>query len=133
MDVAMTSHSRASEGTVLLQTATVTVLYPRTGESATCRIIFDLCSQRSYITKKLTRRLNAPIVGTEPLAVGGFGGHSTSGMYEIVNVGLRNRLSETIYVQVAVVETICSLIQGQRVDIASKEYQHICQMSFLNC
>ena len=77
--VVMTSQSRAKEEAVLLQTALVTVSHPLTDESVEARILFDLCSQRTYITKKLCQRLKAPVVGTEPISVGGFGGNITSG------------------------------------------------------
>ena len=123
--VVMTSQSRAKEEAVLLQTALVTVSHPLTDESVEARILFDLCSQRTYITKKLCQRLKAPVVGTEPISVGGFGGNITSGQYELVKVGLKKGLSETIYVKAAVIDKICSPIQGQRVDIASKEYEHL--------
>uniref|UniRef100_A0A914P0D4 Peptidase aspartic putative domain-containing protein n=1 Tax=Panagrolaimus davidi TaxID=227884 RepID=A0A914P0D4_9BILA len=50
------------------------VSHPTNGNETTITVFFDSGSQRSYVTKKLIKKLDLPIVNTETLEVTGFGG-----------------------------------------------------------
>ena len=63
-----------SRGSVLLQTATTEVVRPDNDTSSlSVRLVFDSCSQRSYITKNLKDRLKLPVIGRESLQIKTFG------------------------------------------------------------
>ena len=91
------------------------------------RVFLDLCCSRTYITKRVQQYLELPQIGlTEPFSVAGFGGHTTpKEQRPLVQVGLQKGRSETVYVKAAVVDVVCSPIQGKRVDIAKEEYGHL--------
>ena len=67
-----------SKNSILLQTARANVKKPGSDQpGANLRIIFDSCSQRSYITKELQRTLHLPVAGQDTLLIKTFGEVST--------------------------------------------------------
>ena len=54
-----------SSTTIILQTAKATVLNPDENHSTETRLLFDSCSQRTYCTDDLKRKLNLKKVRTE--------------------------------------------------------------------
>ena len=114
------------ENTVLLQTAFVTILNPSTGERVNCRIILDVCSQRTYISVKIQRKLKVKSAGNDLSSTGTFGGGSTGVKNrDVVVVGVQKGNSETLFIKAVVVDKICSPIHGQAVDVAKDHYRHL--------
>ena len=112
-------------GSVLLQTARVKVIDPKTDKKVTCRLILDTGSQRSYITKRLQRAIGLEVTNTEFLSIGAFGGGSTRGKeHDVVEIGINSDTSETIFMRAVVVEKICNTLQDQRISVA-KDYEHL--------
>ena len=63
-----------SRTSILLQTARANVKKPGSDQpEANSRIIFDSCSQRSYITEELQRTLHLPVAGQDTLLIKTFG------------------------------------------------------------
>ena len=59
---------------ILIQTARANVKKPGSDQpGANSRIIFDSCSQRSYITEELQRALHLPVAGQDTLLIKTFG------------------------------------------------------------
>ncbi|XP_040064897.1 uncharacterized protein LOC120838860 [Ixodes scapularis] len=80
---------------VLLQTVTAVVEGKNRKKRA--RIPFDSGSQRSFITKELSRSFGCKLLGTEILTVGVFGGKNRERTYRRVQVILRNQHSGKEY------------------------------------
>ena len=63
-----------SRNSILSQTARANVKKPGSDQpGANSRIIFDSCSQRSYITEELQRTLHLPVAGQDTLLIKTFG------------------------------------------------------------
>ena len=116
-----------NEKNVLLQTMRVELRNPKKPVAIMCRVVLDLCCQRTYITKRVRQFLDLPeIEVTDPISVSGFGGHTTAReRRSVVEVGLQRGKSEVIYVKAVAVDVICSPISGQNIDIAKEEYVHL--------
>ena len=68
-----------SNNSVLLQIAQAFVCRPDNQQlGLNARVIFDSCSQRSYITSQAREKLNLPIFGKETLLIKTFGDNSAS-------------------------------------------------------
>ena len=63
---------------VLLQTAQAVVGQPgNSGQKVKARIVFDPCSQRTYVTQRLQKTLNLHPVGSDMLKITAFGEYIT--------------------------------------------------------
>ena len=69
----------SNNNSILLQTTQAFVSRPDNQETGMCtQVIFDCCSQRSFITSKTHEQLNVPTVGKETLLIKTFGDNSAS-------------------------------------------------------
>ena len=68
------------------------------------RLVFDSCSQRSYITEKLKTELGLPVIGRDLLLIKTFGqSDARLRSCEIVQVGIKTACEATVYIQAYVV------------------------------
>ena len=90
-----------SRGSVLLQTATAEIVRPGNDSySPSVRLVFDSCSQRSYITKDLEDKLKLPVTGRESLLIKTFGeSDARLRTCEIVQVGIKTMCDAVVYIQ----------------------------------
>ena len=110
---------------VLLQTAKTFVYGQDVKKKASARIIFDNCSQRSYINESLRSRLNLQKVGEKHVSIKAFG--ATKGEVKLVdivaiNVCTREQPGKVVKVRVLVVPLICLPVANQFVDNTKKRY-----------
>ena len=97
-----------SEGSFLLQTAAAEVLRPDNDScSRSIRLVFDSCSQRSYITENLKTDLGLPVIGRDSLLIKTFGkSDARLRSCEIVQVGIKTACEATVCIQAYVVPVI---------------------------
>ena len=97
-----------SRGSVLLQTATAEVVRPDNDSfPLSVRLVFDSCSQRSYMTKDLKDKLGLSVIGRESLLIKTFGeSDARLRTCEIVQVGIKTRCDAIVYIQAYVVPVI---------------------------
>ena len=89
------------------------------------RIVFDSCSQRSYISNRMRNTLNVETVESENLLVKTFGDKASKVLaYDKVQVAVRHSAMEGYSVP-----TICSPISNQSIKVAPEEYQHLCGLN----
>ena len=87
------------------------------------RIIFDNCSQRSYITDSLRKRLDLQKVGERQVSIKAFGaekGEAKLVDIVVVNVFRRDDPSKFVQVRVLVVPLICLPVSNQHIDRTKK-------------
>ena len=116
-----------SRGSVLLQTATAEVVRPDNDTSSlSVRLVFDSCSQTSYITKNLKDRLKLPVIGRESLLIKTFGeSDARLRTCEIVQVGIKTMCDAIVYIQAYVVPVICGLLTQQPTELAQSSCEHL--------
>ena len=108
----------------LLQTAMSTVSFNR--QKLKVRILFDSCSQYSFINEDVRRKLKLPTIRKEKMVIKAFESKSeTVRVLEVVKVkqkGWNNSYNE-IYLYV--VPLICSPLVGQTLEIAQAIHEHL--------
>ena len=116
-----------SRGSVLLQTATAEVVRPDNDSySPSVRLVFDSCSQRSYVTKDLKDKLKLPVIGRESLLIKTFGeSDARLRTCEIVQVGIKTMCDEIVYIQAYVVPVICGTLTQQPTELAQSSCEHL--------
>ena len=89
-----------SRRSILLQTAKANIVRPEDGRnSVTIRLVFDSCSQRSYISQGIKERMKLAVIGRESLLIKTFGeGDAKLRECEVVQVGIKTISSEMVYV-----------------------------------
>lgn len=114
-------------GSVLLQTATADVIRPDDESySRSVRLVFDSCSQRSYITENLKNKLALRVIGKDSLLIKTFGeSDARLRSCEIVQVGIKTAFGETVYVQVYVVPVICGPPTQPPAELTQCTYEHL--------
>ena len=116
-----------SRNSILLQTARANVKKPGSDQpEANSRIIFDSCSQRSYITEVLQRALHLPVAGQDTLLIKTFGEVSAKlQRCDIVQVAVQTIDGMEVYVSTYVVPTICAPISNQIIQFTQENYPHL--------
>ncbi|XP_068742211.1 uncharacterized protein [Montipora capricornis] len=111
---AMTVSNNANS--VLLQVAQAFVCRPDNQQlGLNAHVIFDSCSQRSYITSKACEQLNLPTIGKETLLIKTFGDNLTSVKEcDVVQLCVRTLDEMNVYITSYVVPVICSPVSNQR-------------------
>ncbi|KAG0420672.1 hypothetical protein HPB47_003361 [Ixodes persulcatus] len=95
----------AAGPSVLLQTATIWCAGETNGTFV--RALFDGGSQRSFITKSASERLECKISGQETLTVGVFGGHQSERAFNRVLVSLTAQNGKIHQIEVIETDVIC--------------------------
>lgn len=97
--------NEAARPVVLLQTATV---HCAGADNATSlRALFDGGSQRSFITKRASKKLGCKVVGYEALKVGVFGGSQSERDFKRVLVSVTAQNKKVHHLEVLETEVIC--------------------------
>ena len=117
-----------SNTSVLLQTASAMVGNPNSSQQqkSKSRIVFDSCSQKSYISNRLRNALGLQPVRKQSLLVKTFGNDSPKLMScDLVQVSVTASDGLELYVSAFSVPIICSPISNQAVELATKNYPHL--------
>ena len=111
---------------VLLQTARAGVGSPNGENSYHVRVLFDSCSQRSYISTRLRSKLGVPSFGNETVLIKTFGNNKASlKKCDIVRFALECQDQIKAFINAYEVELICGPIANQTIEIAQQNYPHL--------
>ena len=116
-----------SKGSVFLQTATAEVVRPDNDSCCrSIRLVFDFCSQRSYITENLKTELGLPVIGRDSLLIKTFGPcEARLRACEIVQVGIKTVCEAPVYIQGYVVPVLSGPLAQQPIELAQCSYEHL--------
>ena len=116
----LSQHTRV----VLLQTAIAFVGFSETNSVQKSRILFDGCSQLSYITTALRNKLNLKTVSTKEIEIRTFGNRCV--IERLDKVLLNVKTSNNSFVPISCfVKDICAPIDGQFINTAVEKYSHL--------
>ncbi|KAK2549503.1 hypothetical protein P5673_030047, partial [Acropora cervicornis] len=109
-------HISNNANSVLLQIAQAFVCRPDNEQlGLNAHVIFDSCSQRSYITSQAREKLNLPTIGKETLLIKTFGDNSASVKEcDVVQLCVRTLDGMNVYITSYVVPVICSPVSNQQ-------------------
>ena len=112
---------------VLLQTAIAPVSSPCDSSiEIRARLIFDSCSQRSYVTSALKKELKLPVLGSQTLLLKTFGENTPKlQTCEVVQLCIRSIVGLNIYTTCYVVPQICHPVSCQVIDTAKAQYSYL--------
>ena len=88
------------------------------------RVLFDSCSQLSYITPQLRNRLKLKTVGTRKISIQTFGNKCSENVLEKVNLRILALDGSEICVTCFVKE-ICAQLNNQNIKLAKENFPHI--------
>ena len=88
------------------------------------RVLFDSCSQLSYITPQLRNRLKLKTVDTRKILIETFGKKCSENVLEKVNLKILALNGSEIYVTCFVKE-ICAPMNNQNINLAKGNFPHI--------
>ena len=115
--------------TTFLQSARAALLDTKSKVCCNVRILFDNCSQKSFVTEEIVKMMNLMKFPDEPVIVNGFGGDGKEGAVktmEVVHVSVCNQQKiECGSVKLYVVPKICQPISGQCIELAQATYNHL--------
>lgn len=112
---------------VLLQTARAKVQAPH-NESSSCqtRILFDSCSQKSYVTSNLRRKLNLKSIGSETVMIKTFGKEQASvKKCDVVQLAVECADNLKVYINAYEIDLICSPLSNQSIEFAQQNYPYL--------
>ena len=118
---------RNRESTTLLQTAQAILTDVDKVSKRTVRVLFDIGSQKSFVTEDVCKSLNLRVSRKEKLILSGFGSkNETAQLLSVVRVKIMN-VSEMFCtdVELFVVPRICSPICDQNIELAQSTYSHL--------
>nr|XP_047142928.1 uncharacterized protein LOC124817159 [Hydra vulgaris] len=107
---------------VLLQTAMVTV--KNKDKTLRCRLLFDSCSQLSYISPSLRKKLFLPTLGRKQLNIKTFGNQSQTQTLEMVKLSILT-LKNSLIPITCFVKPICAPLSGQYIEEAVDSFEHL--------
>ena len=122
--------SNSSSTRIILQTAKATVLNPDEHHSTETRLLFDSCSQRTYCTEDLKRKLNLKKVRTEAILLKRFA--SDKGdlkELDVVQTSVKGKLKTiNTYIETLCIPFICSPIPNQNIDFSENSTKHLLRL-----
>ena len=90
------------------------------------RLVFDSCSQRSYVTQTGKDKLQLRVVGRDSLLIKSFEeSDARLRTCEIVQVGIKTLCDATMYIQAYVVPVICGPLTQQSTELTQSSYGHL--------
>lgn len=101
----VTAQNTVTNARVLLQTA-VAVCEGKCGQRS-ARLLFDSGSQRTFVTKDLSMKLQCKFIGNENLTVGVFGGKTTDNVLKRVILPLRSMEGHLLLLEALEIDSIC--------------------------
>ena len=119
----------------LLQTARATVYSPLNDDvSCQARILFDLGSQKSYVSKALKNQLGLIPIRTDKILLKTFGSNEPIlKTCEVVQISIQCQDELKIFIQAYVVDTVCSPISNQFIEVACSNYPHLQSLPLADC
>ena len=123
----VSSNNLINEGTskcILLQTAQAEVYDVNCNNKALIRVIFDNCSQRSFLKDSLRRKLKLPTIRLETISVKTFASETERTQnLDVVNFKVRCKdLNSVVIVEAYVVPLICAPVSSQRINMAKENH-----------
>ena len=109
---------------VLLQTAKVQVKNKTTGQIIQARVLFDSCSQLSYATPSLKRKLKLTSKKQRDISIQAFGKNDTRNTLEQIDLVILSKDRKEIPISCFVNE-ICTPITSQKLNFAKENYSHL--------
>ena len=115
------------KNTTFLQSAKTMIGDEKMSGRAEVRILFDNCSQKSFLTEEVAKKLKLSVVKKEPVIVNGFGGKTEKVQtLDVVRAAVFNDNNEKCgVVDFYVVPFICRPIEGQHIELAKATYEHL--------
>nr|XP_012554848.2 uncharacterized protein LOC105843698 [Hydra vulgaris] len=107
---------------VLLQTALVTV--KNKDKTLRCRLLFDTCSQLSYISPSLRKKLFLPTLGRKQLNIKTFGNQSQTQNLKMVKLSILT-LKNSLIPITCFVKPIWAPLSGQYIEEAVDSFEHL--------
>ena len=112
---------------MLLQTADAAVSNPTDiMNNKFTRLLFDNCSQKSYITEELRKELGLSVIRRDKILIETFG--STEPQLktaDVVQLAIHCVDQLIIFIELYVIEFVCSPLANQCVNIAVDKYPHL--------
>ena len=114
------------KSTTTSQTAQANVISD-TGKSASVRLLFDSCSQKSFANSKIRQVLNLPLLRKERMVLKAYKSRNEEPrVIDVVRAKIKGiNKSTTVDVELYVVSRICSPISCQTIELAQVTYEHI--------
>ena len=112
---------------VLLQTAKAKVSTPNNvSNSCTVRLLFDSCSQKSYISTRLRNQLCLPTINTDNVLIKPFEKEdATLKRCDVVQFVVECRDNLNVFINAYEVDVICGPIANQTIDFAQQHYPYL--------
>ena len=124
-DNALTAVNSEVSKSTILQTAMAKVENPDSFSSRQCRILFDNCSQLSYVSPELCQKLNLMPKAYKDVAISVFGGkRSYNEHLPIVEVIVKGEKKENILVE-CFVKDICSSLKNHKLNFIQSKFNHL--------
>ena len=112
----------------LLQTARCVVYHGE--KQARVRVLFDICSQFSFINDDLCQKLRLPTIRREFMILNGFESESDEKRkLRVVSVKLKGWEEPSVDVSLFAVPKICGPLNGQTIEFAKSTYPHLAGLS----
>ena len=115
---------------MLLKTVIAPISRVETSPSIQSRLILDDGSQRSYITRALSAKLELEVVSNKNAIVNGICGNSTVVKTEVVKFHVRTESGETVEVKARVLDKICDPIVEPSTRSTIKAYPRLQNLKF---
>ena len=125
-------HVVSCQDNVLLQIAHAYISHPVNNNKTPGCILFDNCSQKSFVTGEIRQKLSLPVIRTDILTVKVFGETCERAQkLDVVKLKIQNsRSNVSSEIEAYVVPVICSPISNQRVDLAKERYNSLRRIQF---
>ena len=121
----------SKKSSTFLQSARAVIVDQSTKRRKNVRILFDNCSQKSFLTEDAAKALNLHSVRKERIIVNGFGGKDEKLVcLDIVRVSVHNTQGVNCgEVDLYVVPFICKPICDQKIELAQATYEHLISLN----
>ena len=99
------------------------------------RVLFDICSQKGFVTNDVKEQLKLPVIKSENLSIKVFGSRKTnSENLDLIQIKIQSRSGSNFKITEAiVVPTICSPLSGQFIELAKNQYPHLNNIQLSDC
>ena len=120
----------SSSTTIILQTAKATVLNPEENHSTETRLLFYSCSQRTYCTDDLKRKLNLKKVRAEVILLKRFASDErVLKELDVVQICVKGKLKAiNTYIEAICIPFICSPIPNKNIDFSENSTKHLLRL-----
>ena len=112
---------------ILLQTARAKAHSPHDDSlPQQSRILFDSCSQKSYVTSSLRKKLNLQPIGSKTVMIKTFGNEQLSmKKCDVVQLSIECADNLKVYIKAYEIDFICNPLSNQSIDVAVRNYPHL--------